>query len=273
MVIIIIILVIILIYPFLIKPNLVRKYAFKPYEDVFIAHRGLFNNQDIPENSLPAFKLAVENGYGIELDVQLTADNELVVFHDESLQRMTGINKILNQCSYDEISDLCLLDTNYHIPLFEDVLKILNTDTPLIIEIKPEGRYIETTKATVEVMRSYPGIYNIESFNPNVVRYLKVNEPQIIRGQLSYNYLKDENSSINPIIKFVLTYLLFNFYTKPDYIAYDCTNTNNLSFKIVSSFYRAECIAWTVKSQKEYERIKKYYKCFIFDSFIPKKQD
>ena len=250
--IIIIILVLILLYPFLIKPNLIRKYAFKPYEDTFIAHRGLFNNLDIPENSLSAFKLAVENGYGIELDVQLTTDNKLVVFHDESLLRMTGVNKILNQCSYDEISNLFLLDTDYHIPLFEDVLKVLNTDTPLIIEIKPEGRYIETTKATVEMMKSYPGIYNMESFNPNVVRYLKVNEPQIIRGQLSYNYLKDKKSKINPILKFVLTYLLLNFYTKPDYIAYDCTNTNNLSFRIVSLFYRAECIAWTVKSQEEY---------------------
>ena len=271
--ILIIIIVLILIYPFLIKPNLTRKYAFKPYEDTFIAHRGLFNNQDIPENSISAFKLAVENDYGIELDVQLTADNKLVVFHDESLLRMTGVDKVLNQCNYDEISKLCLLNTNHHIPLFEDVLKVLNKETPLIIEIKPEGRYIETTKAAVEIMKSYPGIYNMESFNPNVVRYLKVNEPQIIRGQLSYNYLKDRKSSINHFLKFVLTYLLLNFYTKPDYIAYDCTNTNNLSFRIVSLFYRTECIAWTVKSQDEYEKIKKYYKCFIFDSFTPKKQD
>lgn len=271
--IIIIIVILIFIYPFLIKPNLTRKYVFKPYEETFIAHRGLFNNKDIPENSLPAFKLAVNNGYGIELDVQLTSDNKLVVFHDESLQRMTGISKVLNQCNYDEISNLCLLDTNYHIPLFEDVLKLLNKDTPLIIEIKPEGRYIETTKATVEMMKTYHGIYNIESFNPNVVRYLKTHEPHIIRGQLSYNYLKDKKSKINPILKLILTYLLLNFYTKPDYIAYDCTNTNNISFRIVSQFYRSECIAWTVKSQDEYEKIKKYYKCFIFDSFVPKKQD
>ena len=253
-------------------PNITRKHMMKPYENVYIAHRGLFNNKDIPENSLSAFKKAVKNGYGIELDVQLTIDNKLVVFHDETLTRMTGVNKILNRCTYDEISKLCLLNTNKTIPLFTDVLKVLSKETPLIIEIKPEGRYIDTTKAVVEIMRNYDGIYNMESFNPNVVRYLRENEPQIIRGQLSYNYLNDPNSSLGSITKFVLTNLLLNFYTKPDYIAYDCTNINNLSFKIISQIYKAECVAWTVKSQEQLENINKYYKCFIFDSFIPNKK-
>ena len=121
-------------------------------------------------------------------------------------------------------------------------------------------------------MKDYDGIYNMESFNPNVVRYLRENEPNIIRGQLSYNYFKDENSHISIILKFILTNLLLNFYTKPDYIAYDCTNTSNLSFKIVSRLYKAECVAWTIKSQEQLEANKKYYKCFIFDSFIPKEK-
>ena len=242
----------------------------KPYEKVYIAHRGLFNNENIPENSIPAFKKAVENGYGIELDVQLTTDNKLVVFHDESLLRMTGIDKTLNQCSYEEIKDLKLINTSQTIPLFEDVIKLLKEDTPLIIEIKPEGRYIDTTKAAVEMMKDYKGIYNMESFNPNVVRYLRINEPHIIRGQLSENYFRS-NSKLNPIIKFVLTNLLLNFYTKPDYVAYDCTSISNLSFKIVSLLYRGECVAWTVKSHEQLDNIKQYYNCFIFDSFIPKK--
>lgn len=251
-------------------PNLKRKDKLKPYENKLIAHRGLFNNKDIPENTISSFKNAVRNDYGIELDVQLTTDNKLVVFHDESLFRMTGINKLLRECSYDEIKDIKLLNTNETIPLFKDVLKVLHKDTPLIIEIKPEGRYIETTKATVEMMKDYDGLYNMESFNPYVVKYLKDNEPQIIRGQLAENYFKT-NSNLKWYEKFILTNLLFNFYNKPDYIAYDCTNTSNLSFKIVSRLYDAECVAWTIKSQKQLEENKKYYKCFIFDSFIPKK--
>ena len=244
----------------------------RPYENTYIAHRGLYNNKDVPENSIKAFKKAVKNNYGIELDVQLTTDDKLVVFHDESLLRMTGVDKILNRCSYDEIKGLTLLNTKQHIPLFEDVIKVLDKNTPLIIEVKPEGRYIDTTKATVEMMRDYDGIYNMESFNPNVVRYLRENEPQIIRGQLAHNYFK-QKSDLNPIVKFVLTYLLLNFYTKPDYIAYDCLNTDNLSFKIVSNVYKAECVAWTIKSQKQLEDNKNKYKCFIFDSFIPNEKD
>ena len=91
----------------------------------------------------------IKADFGIELDVQLTTDDKLVVFHDVSLKRMTGIDKDLMECSFDELENYRLLDTEERIPLFEDVLKVLKKDTPLVIEIKPEGRYIETTKRTV----------------------------------------------------------------------------------------------------------------------------
>lgn len=253
----------------MIFPNISRKDKLKPYEEVFIAHRGLFDNAEIPENSIPAFKKAVEAGLGIELDVQLSRDNQLVVFHDESLFRMTGVNKLLRQSSYEELKKYKLLNTEHAIPLLSDVLKVLNKNTPLIIEIKPEGRYIETTKYTVELMRTYAGLYNMESFNPLVVKYLKDNEPQIIRGQLAYNSLIDKKSKTSPLLKFILTNLLLNFLTRPDYIAYDHNSMNNLSFLICSKIYRAKCVAWTIKSDDDYNRAKAYYDCFIFDSYIP----
>jgi len=261
--------ILILIYLYLLYPKTDRKEQLKPYQEKYIAHRGLFNNKEIPENSLIAFRKAVENDYGIELDVQLTTDDQLVVFHDASLKRMTGIDKNLTDCSYEELLHYSLLDTEEKIPLFSDVLKVLKPDTPLVIEIKAEGRYIETTKRTVEMMKDYHGLYNMESFNPMVVRYLKMNHPEIIRGQLSYNYLNDKNSPLSLPLKFVLTNLLLNFYNKPDYVAYDCENYRNLSFRIVSRIYGCTCVAWTVKDQETLKRIKPYYQCFIFDSFIP----
>ena len=271
--IILILLLLIVFYVLLLHPNTKRKDRMRPYERKYIAHRGLFNNKDIPENSLSAFRKAVENDYGIELDVQLTTDDRLVVFHDASLKRMTGIDKDLIDCSYEELQDYPLLDTEEKIPLFADVLKVLKKDTPLIIEIKAEGRYIETTRRTVEMMRSYDGLYNMESFNPMVVRYLKVNEPDIIRGQLSYNYVADENSRLSLPVKFALTNLLLNIWNDPDYIAYDCKNTQNLSFRILSRIMKAECVAWTVKSEEELRQIAPYYQCFIFDSFLPQGKD
>ena len=269
MLMIVIILVLFILYLYLIYLNNGRREALKPYTERYVAHRGLFNNKDVPENSLKAFRKAVENGYGIELDVQLTADDQLVVFHDVSLYRMTGIDRNLTDCSYEELQSYRLLDTDEKIPLFSEVLKVLQPDTRLIIEVKPEGRYIDTTKKTVEMMRDYKGLYNMESFNPKVVRYLRVHEPQIVRGQLSYNYLKDENCDLSLFVKFELTYLILNFYTRPDYVAYDCVNYRNLSFRIISGLFKGFCVAWTVKSQEELEKIKKHYQCFIFDSFIP----
>ena len=272
MIVLLILLLIVIIYLFMLYPNTSRKEKLKPYEEVYIAHRGLFNNKDVPENSLTAFRKAVENNYGIELDVQLTTDNQLVVFHDQSLLRMTGIDKDLIDCSFEELQQYKLLETEEKIPLFSEVLKVLDKTTPLVVEIKPEGRYIETTKRVVKMMREYDGLYNIESFNPKVVRYLKVNEPDIIRGQLSYDYTKNKDSKLSYILKFVLANLLLNFYNKPDYIAYDCEATYNLSFRIVSKLYKAECVAWTIKSQESLEKNKEYYNCFIFDSFIPDKK-
>ena len=85
-------------------PNRGRKEKMKVFEKQYIAHRGLFDNEsEAPENSIPAFQRAVQQGYGIELDVQLTTDNRLVVFHDETLQRMCGFDKKLTDCSYDEL--------------------------------------------------------------------------------------------------------------------------------------------------------------------------
>ena len=268
--ILIIIVVITAIYLSVIYPNTSRRDSLAPYHEVYICHRGLYNNKDVPENSLMAFRKSVENGYGIELDVQITTDDQLVVFHDDSLFRMTGIDKNLNDCSYEELQQYPLLDTKETIPLFSDVLKLLKPETPLVIEIKEERRYVEVTKMTVEMMKDYDGLYNMESFNPLVVKYLKDNYPQIIRGQLSYDYIHDEKSKLPKIMKFVLTYLLLNCFTRPDYVAYDCENMKNLSFRIISRLYKAECIAWTVKSQEKLEECRKYYQSYIFDTFIPK---
>ena len=268
-----ILLALIILYLYLIFPNINRnrKEKMKPYEKVYIAHRGLFNNKDVPENSMTAFRKAVENGYGIELDVQLTTDNQLVIFHDESLERITGIKKRLIDCDFNELQQYSLLGTDEKIPLFSEVLKVLKKDTPLVVEIKPEGRCIETAKRTVELLKDYDGLYNMESFNPMVVAYLRKKYPEIIRGQLAYDSLKDPQNKESLFIKFITTYLMMNFMARPDYIAYDCTATDNLSFRLCSKLFKGECVAWTIKSQKQLEEKQQYYQCFIFDSFIPEK--
>ncbi len=268
-----ILIIIIVFYLIAIYPDTSRKSKMAPYEKRFIAHRGLFDNKAIPENSLPAFRKAVANHYGIELDLQLTKDDRLVVFHDNTLERMTSVSGNLRDFTYEQLQDLSLLNTSEKIPLFSDVLKVLHPDTPLIIEIKGEYRPIETVMKAVEETRDYKGLYNMESFNPQIIRYLRMNEPQIVRGQLSYNYLADPERLFNIPLSFMLSYLMFNIYTRPDYIAYDTLSSSNLSFQIISKLFKAECVAWTVNSKEEFEEKKHLYQCFIFDSYIPDNDD
>ena len=264
--------ILMVIYLYLICPSRKRKDRMKPYEQVYIAHRGLHNNKDVPENSMTAFRKAVEHNYGIELDIQLTTDNQLVVFHDQSLERMTGIKKNLTDCDFNELQQYSLLDTDEKIPLFSEVLKVLRKDTPLVVEIKPEGRCIETAKRTVELLKNYDGLYNMESFNPKVVQFLRKNHPEIIRGQLAYDSVNDPENKESFFIRFSTAWLLFNHLGRPDYVAYDCNATYNPSFKLCSWFFKGECVAWTIKSQEQLEKNRKLYQCFIFDSFIPEEK-
>ena len=144
--------IIFVLYLYAIYPNTSRKEKLKPYTDTFIAHRGLFNNINVPENSLLAFKLAVEKGYGIELDTQITKDDKIVVFHDGNLKRMTGVDKMLIDCTYEELQSYRLLDTDERIPLFSDVLKVLT-------EIKNTVEMITTEKNKRPKYRAVPIIY------------------------------------------------------------------------------------------------------------------
>lgn len=271
--ILIILIILIVLYLWFIKPNLnkERKASMKSFEEVYVAHRGLFNNRDIPENSIPAFKKAFENGYGVELDVQLTTDEKLVVFHDSTLKRICGVDKKIYECSYEELQKLNLLGTNEKIPLFKDVLDVFDEKMPLIVEIKADGDYIKTVKMAVDLLKTYNRNYTIESFHPMVVKWLKDNHPEIIRGQLAYDSLKDKNNNINPVIKFATTYLLGNVMTRPDYVAYDIKSSSNLSFRLISKLFKGECVAWTIKNEEDMSLAKKYYQQYIFDSFIPMK--
>ena len=135
-------------------PNRGRKEKMKVFEKQYIAHRGLFDNEsEAPENSIPAFQRAVQQGYGIELDVQLTTDNRLVVFHDETLQRMCGFDKKLTECSYDELKHYRLAKSDEKIPLFDEVLKVIDGKVPLIVEVKSEGDWKKTTQLMAEKQR------------------------------------------------------------------------------------------------------------------------
>ena len=185
------------------------------------AHRGLYElDQSVPENSLPAFRRAVEAGYGAELDVQLTKDGQIVVLHDDDLKRSSGLDSRVCDHTFEELQALPLFGTDERIPLFSDMLKIFDGRQPLIVELKSAAPNVpELCEAVRRMLAGYNGPACVESFHPEVVRWFRLNDPSRVRGQLSQAACAWKEKL--PAWKgFAFSRLLSNFRARPQFIAY-----------------------------------------------------
>lgn len=228
----------------------------------FIAHRGLFNRVDTPENSIAAFEKAAQKGYAIEFDVNMTMDGYLVVFHDSTLKRMTGIKNDITTLNLNEIKKLKLIGTEHRIPTFEDVLMRINGRVPLMIEIKSNNKYEELMEKAIKLLEKYNGEYVIESFDPRIIYWLKKNAPDITRGQLSAKNIREVK---NKAMKSLLGNMAFNTFTKPDFVSYQYTNVDKTFYNKQKKKGRAVAV-WTVKSKEEYLKVKDNCDMVIFEN-------
>lgn len=232
-------------------------------KETIIAHRGVHNEKDIIENSLEAFKEAVNKNYIIELDVHFLKDGEVVVFHDDNIERMTGINKNLKDCTYDEIRNIKLLNKNTYIPKFSDVLKLVDGKVPILIELKNDNKVGLLESSLVQILKKYNGKYAVQSFNPVSIMWFKNNYPNIIRGQL---VCKFKNKKMDNIKKFILKTMFFNIITNPDFISH---SVDDLSYKEVNKIKKNKFIlGWTVRNKERYDELIKYYDNLICEKFI-----
>ncbi len=232
-------------------------------KETIIAHRGVHNGKDIIENSLEAFKKAVNKNYIIELDVHFLKDGEVVVFHDDNIERMTGINKNLKDCTYDEIRNIKLLNKNTYIPKFSDVLKLVDGKVPILIELKNDNKVGLLESSLVQILKKYNGKYAVQSFNPLSIMWFKNNYPNIIRGQL---VCKFKNKKMDNIKKFILKTMFFNIITNPDFISH---SVDDLSYKEVNKIKKNKFIlGWTVRNKERYDELIKYYDNLICEKFI-----
>lgn len=249
-----------------------RRRNRTPFEHTLYAHRGLHSGDDqYPENSLVAFRLAKEAGYGVELDVQITADNQVVVFHDDNLLRMCGVDKRVDQLTYAELKELQLLNSQHYIPLLTEVLDTLDGAT-VLCEFKTRPNFFDTTLCEIAypILENYKGRYCVESFNPFMMRWFMKNAPQVIRGVLSKRF--DEEDHVDPKLAPLLTALCGNFVCRPDFIAYCHTDSDQPFFRFCRCF-GPTTIAWTVRSLKEQESAKPLFDTVIFEGYLPPKQE
>ena len=256
--------VLILLLLFLIFPSLRRHPDRRVISGKYIAHRGLHGIDGVVENSLWAFGKAAEKGYIIENDIHLTKDNVVIVFHDDNLKRMCRVDEKPENLTLEVIKGLNLAGTNEKIPTLKECLDLVDGRVPLLIEFKSPvlTDYKPLCVAANEVLKDYKGKYFVKSFNPLMMMWYRKNRPDIMRGQLSSAFYNE------PIHQKLAGALVFNFLSRPDFVAYEYKYENNF-FRRLVTFFGAFPVAWTYTEMSQIEKTRKRFKTFIFEKFIP----
>lgn len=261
-----IIVLLVVFYFVMMKPG-AKRGGLEKYSGVKFAHRGL-HGDTVPENSLSAFKLAVDGGYGIELDVHAAKDGVAVVFHDGTLVRMTGKDARLGDFTSAELSEIKLIGSEEKIPTFREVLDLVDGRVPLLVELKQDGEEVGVAKAAAELLSDYKGDFIVESFNPFTLADFAREMPEVRRGILSQNFMK--NPKHRTFKHFLVQNLLLNRVCKPDFVAFNHADADFFPFKLIKAVYKPVTVAWTVRSKEEENAAyKNGFDSVIFENYIP----
>ncbi len=253
-------------YVFLIRPRPEPKTSVEPLK-VDYAHRGLHGDFAV-ENTMQAFRAADREGYGIELDVRLSADNVVVVFHDDTLKRMCDRSERVDSKTASELSWIDIKGTYEKIPLFEDVLAAIDPATPLCIELK--GNDTRLCAEVAKMLDKYEGFWSVKSFNPFLVAWFKKNRPRAVRGILVSNFLAKGHKG-NIFTRFIATTMILNCIARPDYISYDCNHPKLLPLMICKKLWNTMTFTWTVNTPEKYGEARSRGDIVIFEGFDPKR--
>ena len=255
-------------YLFLIAPGRPQKGSDYALWHMHYAHRGLYTKDGVvPENSLAAFDAAVKAGYGIELDVHITADDHIIVFHDDVLSRLCGTPKKVRELTYAQLNECRLLNTDQRIPLFSDVLTLVGGRVPLIVEIKNGKKNKTLCEKTAALLDDYTGAYCIESFNPMIVGWFRKNRSHVVRGQLAAGRRQYQGRSFWQGL--LLSGLLVNAVSRPHFVAYRHEDARGKLSLWFTRLIRAKLVGWTVREQKDVAFCTRFFDAIIFEFIKP----
>lgn len=237
------------------------------FHRLLVAHRGLHNAEaGVPENSLPAYEAAVSRGFGIEIDLHLTADGQVVSFHDGTLDRVCGVNGTPETLTLAQLRQLRLSGTDCTIPTLSEVLALVDGRVPLLIEFKSVGSNdYALCEAADALLRHYQGAYRIQSFYPLVLRWYRRHRPDIARGQLSSCFRKEPHRTLPKVL---LGFLIANCVGRPDFISYDHRYPRAVGLRTCRAL-GAETAAWTITDPEVLSRCRETYDVCIFEGFVP----
>ena len=251
-------------YVFLLRPRTEHKTSVEPLK-VDYAHRGLHGDFAV-ENTMQAFYAAEREGYGIELDVRLSSDNKVVVFHDDTLQRLCDRTERVDSKTASELSWVDIKGTYEKIPLFEDVLATIDPTTPLCIELK--GNDTRLCVELAKLMDKEDRYYSVKSFNPMLISWYRKNRPRVVRGVLVSNFLAKGHKG-NIFTRFIATTMILNCIAQPDYVSYDCRHPKLLPLMICKKLYNVLTFTWTVNTPELYGEAKARGDVPVFEGFEP----
>ncbi len=225
-----------------------------------VAHRGLWD-ENAPENTKTAFRQAIDLGYAIEIDVQMTLDRELVVVHDENMSRIFGIDKDIRDLNYSDVKDLVPFGKNDKIMTFKEFLAFVDGKTPILIEVKP-AKQKGISQLVVEQLKGYKGEVAIQSFNPFIVNTIYKIAPEYMLGVICS---REEWPNIKWIVRKYLQSLLFRFHTKFDFLSIRATDISKYGKKAL----KYPIISWTIRTKQDLECAEKYAGNIIFEKTVP----
>ena len=262
------IVVLFIVYLVLVLPQRADRAKFAPFQGLMAAHRGLYEkDQSVPENSLEAFRRAAEHGYGVELDVQLSKDGAVVVFHDDIVDRMTTEKGRVDSFTLAELKAMPLMGTEHRMPLFTDVMAVLDGVSPTIVELKSTPNYEELCTKTLAILRTLKGPYCVESFDPRIVRWFYKNAPDLVRGQLTESFSHWRKAGL-PLWRCVMMHTLFvNFLTHPQFIAFG--RGHRPLCMLLGRKLGAKTVFWTERPDADHATLQKRYDCRIFEHYRP----
>ena len=257
----------VLLFIYLVSPALRRHPNAEDCKGLLVAHRGLHDiDRGVPENSLAAIERAVDRGYAVEIDIHVTSDGRVVVFHDDTLLRACGVDKRVKDMTLRELRRYALFGTAEKIPTLDEVLKLVNGRTMLVIEFKCGDKSCSRLcNAADKLLSAYSGKYIVQSFNPLPMLWYRRHRRHVCRGQLSSNYFRQHG---NNALRSVAALLILNVISRPDFISYDMRFHDTLPLRLCS-FLGAVRAGWTFKSVSEMNKLRKSFDIFIFEGFLP----
>jgi glycerophosphoryl diester phosphodiesterase len=217
------------------------------------SHRGRFKqDQSIAENSMSAFNASLQENLDIEVDVRITKDNQLVMFHDRTLKRMCGVDLDVEVEILEILQQYPLGNSKDKIPTFKEMLELIGGKVNLLIEIKSTKRMNEVCEMIVNQLYSYEGNFAICSFDPKIVRWFKINREHYIRGQIIQSFLNDKK--YNLFNRVILTINGYNFYTRADFVSVHYALAPY--YRWMRLFYGFVCV-WAVSDYAMFNQLKK----------------